>query len=51
MESRKSHGPREPDVTALQEKLDQVNQLIRAGIDVWRNRQRRKYLEKRLGRE
>ncbi|MFQ5855580.1 MAG: hypothetical protein ACE5LU_08065 [Anaerolineae bacterium] len=50
MESRKNHSSREPDAEALQEKLDEVNQLIRNGIDVWRNRQRRKYLERRLGR-
>ncbi len=51
MESCKNGNAREQGTEALQKKLDLIKQLIRDGVDVWRNRQRKQYLERRLARE
>lgn len=38
----------EQEAEALRERLNAVKRLIQAGHDVWRNRQRARYLEQRL---
>jgi hypothetical protein len=46
--SHKNGHSRDQEAAVLYAKLDSVKQLIRDGVDVWRNRQRERYLEVRL---
>ena len=42
-----SHELEQQD-SSLQKKLDSVKVMIENGVDVWRNQQRKRYLESRL---
>jgi hypothetical protein len=46
--SHKSAHSRDQEAATLYAKLDRVKQLIRDRVNVWRNRQRERYLEARL---
>jgi hypothetical protein len=43
-----NNGHHRESIEALQKRLAAIRQSIRAGKDVWRNRQRERYLEGRL---
>ena len=44
----KNGHSRDQEAEVLRERLEVIRQSIQAGDDVWRNRQRAKYLERRL---